>query len=118
MKDPDFLFGFGNGAGFNVNVMNPFNQINPMDALGNNTGVITLESAKHHDPILINWENHSGFRNFAQKIGVGVLLMVGTMLLWIVLYISYAMFYVNLIPMDMIKVSGAGSSFVQDMLLG
>ena len=42
--------------------------------------------------------------------------MVFTMVAWIVLYISYAMFYVNLMP----SMPGVAISkyFIQDMLLG
>ena len=81
------------------------------------TDSVTLSSARFHDPVLLNWENLTSFRNFWQKILFGFLIMFATMLLWTLLYITYAVFYISLIP----NIPGLGindQSFVKDFLLG
>mmetsp|Transcript_115199 Transcript_115199/g.215756 ORF Transcript_115199/g.215756 Transcript_115199/m.215756 type:complete len:1065 (+) Transcript_115199:113-3307(+) len=65
------------------------------------------------EPISVYWENFSDWLHFQKKIGLGVLLMLATSLMWMMLYLPYAAFYA-----DLVVIPGLEPSFTQDMILG
>merc|ERR1719161_3024463 len=73
---------------------------------------LTLREARC-EAIDVNWVNFSSWRHFPGKIALGILLMLGTILLWICLYLPYAAFYV-----DLVVIPGLEPTSSQDLLLG
>ncbi|CAD7970356.1 unnamed protein product [Amoebophrya sp. A120] len=78
---------------------------------------ITLRKAKDDEhPLLLHWENLTSWGNFYQKIFLGVTIVLFTMFLWTALYLTYAIFYITLIPN--IPGLGVDQTYLKDVLLG
>jgi len=65
------------------------------------------------DPSEIYWHHHTSWSHFWHKIIAGQFLMLGVVIVWMLMYVPYALYYVNFM-----NIPGISPSTFQDMLLG
>jgi hypothetical protein len=92
-------------------------RLRPLAVMNKKTGKedwhkITLAEAPC-EPVSIVWQNFSSWIHFPQKIFLGVLLMLLTIVVWILLYLPYAAFYAELVT-----IPGMAPDAAQDVMLG
>jgi len=65
------------------------------------------------EPLSVKWENFSIWNNFWHKIALGILGIILTFVMWICLYVPYAIYYA-----DLAVIPGHEPTLLQDIVLG